>query len=74
VPERDVNELVDRQAYVISRPEAWSEMGRQWRAFIEDEYDPNKRNDVFVELYRQLQERHSASHYLVVLKRADRHA
>ena len=36
-------------------------MGRQGRAFIEDEYDLDKRNDALVELYRQLQERHLVS-------------
>jgi colanic acid/amylovoran biosynthesis glycosyltransferase len=61
VPERDVDQLADRLADVISRPEAWPEMGRQGRAFVEDEYDLNKRNDALVELYRQLQERHSVS-------------
>jgi colanic acid/amylovoran biosynthesis glycosyltransferase len=61
VPERDINELADRLADVISRPETWPEIGRQGRAFIEDEYDLNKRNDALVELYRQLHERHLAS-------------
>jgi colanic acid/amylovoran/stewartan biosynthesis glycosyltransferase WcaL/AmsK/CpsK len=61
VPERDVDALADRLADVISRPEAWPEMGRQGRAFVETEYDLDKRNDALVELYRQLQERHSAS-------------
>jgi colanic acid/amylovoran biosynthesis glycosyltransferase len=58
VPERDVDALADRLADVISRPEAWPEMGRQGRAFVEAEYDLNKRNDALVELYLQLQERH----------------
>ncbi len=61
VPERDVDALAGRLADVISRPEAWPEMGRQGRAFVEDEYDLNKRNDALVELYRQLQERHLVS-------------
>ncbi len=58
VPERDVDGLADRLADVISRPKVWPEMGRQGRAFVEQEYDLNKRNDALVELYRQLQERH----------------
>jgi colanic acid/amylovoran biosynthesis glycosyltransferase len=61
VPERDVDALADRLADLISRPEAWPEMGRQGRAFVEDEYDLDKRNDALVELYRQLQESHLAS-------------
>jgi colanic acid/amylovoran biosynthesis glycosyltransferase len=61
VPERDVDALADRLADVISRPEAWPEMGRQGRAFVETEYDLDKRNDALVELYRQLQERHLVS-------------
>ncbi|HEX3446353.1 MAG TPA: glycosyltransferase, partial [Chthoniobacterales bacterium] len=39
VPERDADALADRLADVISRPETWPEMGRQGRAFIENEYD-----------------------------------
>jgi len=58
VPERDVETLADRLADVVSRPEAWPEMGRQGRAFIETEYDLDKRNDALVELYCQLQKRH----------------
>ena len=58
VPERDVDTLADRLADVVSRPEAWPEMGRQGRAFIETEYDLDKRNDALVELYSQVQERH----------------
>jgi colanic acid/amylovoran/stewartan biosynthesis glycosyltransferase WcaL/AmsK/CpsK len=61
VPERDADALADRIAEVISRPEGWPEMGRQGRAFIETEYDLEKRNDALVELYRELRERHSAS-------------
>ena len=53
VPERDVDALADRLGDVISRPEAWPEMGRQGRAFVETEYDLDKRNDALVELYRQ---------------------
>jgi colanic acid/amylovoran biosynthesis glycosyltransferase len=61
VRERDVDALAERLADVISRPEAWPEMGRQGRAFVEKEYDLNQRNDAVVELYRQLQERHLVS-------------
>ena len=63
VPERDVDALADRLADVISRPEAWPEMGRQGRAFVENEYDLNQRNDALVELYRQLQERNLLSRH-----------
>ena len=61
VPERDVDALVDCLADVISRPEAWPEMSRQGRAFVEAEHDLEQRNDALVELYRQLQERHLVS-------------
>src|SRR5260221_9703606 len=61
VPERDVNALADCLADLISHPEAWPEMGRKGRAFVEIEHDLNKRNDALVELYRQLQERHLLS-------------
>jgi colanic acid/amylovoran biosynthesis glycosyltransferase len=57
VPERDIDKLADRLADVIS----WPEMGREGRAFVEEEYDLNKRNDALVELYHKLQERHLAS-------------
>jgi colanic acid/amylovoran biosynthesis glycosyltransferase len=60
VPERDVDALADRLADVISHPEVWPEMGREGRAFVETQYDLDRRNDALVELYRQLQE-----HYLV---------
>jgi colanic acid/amylovoran biosynthesis glycosyltransferase len=61
VPERDVDALAERLGDVVSRPEAWPEMGRQGRAFVETEHDLDERNDALVELYRQLQERHLAS-------------
>jgi len=61
VPERDVDALVECLADVISRPEAWPEMSRQGRAFVEAEHDLEQRNDALVELYRQLQERHLVS-------------
>ena len=61
VPERDVDALAECLADVISRSEAWPEMGRQGRAFVENEYDLNQRNDAVVELYRQLQECHLVS-------------
>lgn len=61
VPERDVDALAERLGDVVSRPDAWPEMGRQGRAFVEAEHDLGKRNDALVELYRQLQERPSAS-------------
>jgi colanic acid/amylovoran biosynthesis glycosyltransferase len=66
--------LADRLADVISRPAAWPEMGRQGRAFVEDEYDLHKRNDALVELYRQLQERHLMSLAPVAPLRPDPHA
>ena len=61
VPERDADALADCLADVISRPESWPKMGRQGRAFVEAEYDLDQRNDALVELYCQLQERHSVS-------------
>jgi len=39
VPERDVEALADRMAYLLGHPEGWEEMGRAGRAHVEQEYD-----------------------------------
>lgn len=53
-PERDVNSLVDKLQYLINHPEAWTEMGKAGREFVETHYDLNKLNDLLVEYYREL--------------------
>jgi colanic acid/amylovoran biosynthesis glycosyltransferase len=51
VPERDVDELARQLASLIAHPEAWPEMGRCGRAFIEQRYDIRRLNESLVELY-----------------------
>jgi len=52
VPERDVDALSSRLAELIGRPNSWLEIGKKGRAFVEAEFDLNKRNDALVKLYR----------------------
>ncbi len=54
VPERDVDALAEKLAYLIEHPEIWPEMGRAGRAHVEANYDINKLNDRLVEIYRNL--------------------
>lgn len=54
VPERDVDALSAKLAELIRRPELWAGIGRKGRAFVETEFDLNKRNDALVELYSDL--------------------
>ncbi len=54
VPERDVDSLADRLAYLIDHPERWPEMGRQGRNIVKKHYDINKLNDKLVEIYQRL--------------------
>jgi colanic acid/amylovoran biosynthesis glycosyltransferase len=54
VPERDVEALSARLAELIRRPELWPGIGRKGRAFVETEFDLNKRTDALVDLYSHL--------------------
>lgn len=56
VPERDVDSLTDRLAYLIDHPERWSEMGCRGRSIVKKHYDINKLNDRLVEIYQRLLE------------------
>jgi colanic acid/amylovoran biosynthesis glycosyltransferase len=51
VPERNVEELTRRLAYLVERPEMWPELGRQGRRHIEENFDISKLNDQLVGLY-----------------------
>jgi colanic acid/amylovoran biosynthesis glycosyltransferase len=51
VPERDADALSARLAELIGQPNSWLEIGKKGRAFVEAEFDLNKRNDALVELY-----------------------
>lgn len=53
VPERNVEALAERLAYLIDHPERWLEMGSYGRERIEKYYDINRLNDTLVELYKQ---------------------
>ena len=55
VPERDVDALAACLGKLLQSPETWPEMGRRGRAYVEAEYDLEKRNDALVALYRALQ-------------------
>jgi colanic acid/amylovoran biosynthesis glycosyltransferase len=54
VPERDTDALSARLADLMGQPNSWLEIGRKGRAFVEAEFDLNKRDDALVELYRQV--------------------
>jgi colanic acid/amylovoran biosynthesis glycosyltransferase len=55
VPERDMDALSNRLAYLIEHPEIWPEIGLQGREFIEEHHNINKLNDRLVEIYDRLQ-------------------
>jgi len=54
VPERDADALSAKLAELIGRPHLWLEIGKKGRAFVEAEFDLNKRNDALIELYRRV--------------------
>jgi colanic acid/amylovoran biosynthesis glycosyltransferase len=54
VPERDADALSAKLAELIVRPHLWLEIGKKGRAFVETEFDLNKRNDALIELYRRV--------------------
>jgi len=54
-PERDVEALAARLEFLVAHPEAWPEMGRAGRAFVEGRYDIRKLNGQLDELYRSVQ-------------------
>jgi colanic acid/amylovoran biosynthesis glycosyltransferase len=59
VPERDPDALSARLAELMGRPDLWLEIGRKGRAFVEAEFDLDKRDDALVELYRRVAEENS---------------
>ena len=54
VPERDVDALTDRMAYLIDHSERWSEMGRKGRKMVIEHYDIDKLNDKLLDIYQRL--------------------
>jgi colanic acid/amylovoran biosynthesis glycosyltransferase len=59
VPERDADGLSVKLAELIRQPDQWSTIGKKGRAFVEAEFDLNKRNDALVELYRSVSKQRS---------------
>ena len=54
VPERDVDALADRLAFLIDHPDRWAQMGRFGRQQVRDHFDTDTLNDRLVEAYHQL--------------------
>ncbi|PIG93888.1 glycosyltransferase [Gloeocapsopsis sp. IPPAS B-1203] len=54
VPERDVDTLAEKIAYLCDHPEIWQQMGQAGRAYVEQHYDTNKLNDQLVQIYEQV--------------------
>ncbi|HEY0792707.1 MAG TPA: glycosyltransferase [Chthoniobacterales bacterium] len=57
VPERDADALAACLTTLLQRPGTWPEMGQRGRAYVEAEYDLEKRNDALVALYDELRAR-----------------
>lgn len=53
VPERSVEALAERLAFMIERPRMWPEWGRAGRKYIEEYYDSQKLSLQLERLYRQ---------------------
>lgn len=56
VPERDVDAIAQKLAYLIEHPELWESMGTAGRHRVEEKYDMEKLNDELVEIYQSLLE------------------
>ena len=54
VPERDVDALAALLEFLIMHPEAWPEMGRTGREFVECKYHIGKLNEDLLKIYRQV--------------------
>ena len=55
VPEKDVDALTEKLAYLIEHPELWPEMGRRGREIVQEHFDSDKLNHRLVEIYQSLQ-------------------
>ena len=51
VPERDVDFLAKKLAYLLNHQEIWPRLGRAGREHIEKHYDIHKLNDQLVDIY-----------------------
>ncbi len=54
VPERDVDALTDRLAFLVDHSDLWPAIGRAGRLKVEREFDSERLNDELVGLYRRL--------------------
>jgi colanic acid/amylovoran biosynthesis glycosyltransferase len=53
VPERSVEDMAERLAYMIEHPQMWSRWGREGRKHIEEHYDIRTLSLKLERLYRQ---------------------
>lgn len=54
VPERDVEAMAEKIAWLVEHPERWAEMGQAGRQHVEEHFDNNRLNDQLVVLYEQV--------------------
>lgn len=54
VPEKDIQALVEKIEYLISKPDKWREMGKEGRKHIEENYNISKLNDELEKKYLAL--------------------
>ncbi len=54
VPERDVEALAERLAWLLEHPERWPQMGRAGRGHVEEHYDIRKLNRQMEALYARV--------------------
>jgi len=54
VPERNVNALAEKLAYLVKHPEIWSAMGQAGREYVGKCYNIDTLNDKLVDLYQHL--------------------
>jgi len=53
-PERDIDAMAERIAFLAAHPQEWPAMGRVGREFVAARYDIRKLNETLVALYRDL--------------------
>lgn len=56
VPERDVDALVEKLAYLIDHPDVWGNMGQAGRQYVVANYDNQALNIYLEKIYRDLQQ------------------
>lgn len=54
VPERDADAIAEKIMYLIEHQDAWLEIGKAARSFVEEHYEINKLNDELVDIYQKL--------------------